>query len=124
MRMPASADDSVTFTIDRGNGGQPQKRDQLTLDRKSGEVVRWEPYSAGTLGRRLRSFLRFAHTGEVGGVAGQTLAGLASAGAAVLVWTGLALTWRRFRAWRGRQARGPRAEPADGSGAAPGNSPA
>ena len=27
---------------------------------------------------------------------GQTLAGIASAGAAVLVWTGLALAWRRF----------------------------
>jgi uncharacterized iron-regulated membrane protein len=33
---------------------------------------------------------------------GQTIAGLASLGGVVLVWTGLALTWRRFRAWRAR----------------------
>ena len=47
-------------------------------------------------GQRIRSWLRFAHTGEVYGVVGQTIAGVASAGAMVMVWTGLALTWRRF----------------------------
>jgi hypothetical protein len=47
--------------------------------------------------------LRFAHTGEVAGIAGQTLAGVVSAGASVLVYTGLALTWRRFRAWQARR---------------------
>jgi uncharacterized iron-regulated membrane protein len=46
--------------------------------------------------------MRFAHTGEVLGIAGQTIAGLVSAGAVVMVWTGLALTWRRFRSWVGR----------------------
>jgi uncharacterized iron-regulated membrane protein len=34
---------------------------------------------------------------------------LASAGAVVLAWTGLALTWRRFRAWAGRRATAPAA---------------
>ena len=43
--------------------------------------------------------MRFAHTGEVLGLTGQTVAGLVSAGAVVMVWTGLALSWRRFRAW-------------------------
>jgi uncharacterized iron-regulated membrane protein len=46
--------------------------------------------------------LRFAHTGEYWGLPGQTIAGLASAVACVLVWTGLALAWRRFVAWRAR----------------------
>lgn len=99
LQMPSSPDAPVTFTIDQGNGGQPHKRAQLTLDRTSGEVTRWEPFSSYTRGRRLRSLLRFAHTGEVGGVVGQTIAGLASLGGAVLVWTGLALAWRRLRAW-------------------------
>jgi hypothetical protein len=36
------------------------------------------------------------------GLAGQTVAGLVSAAACVLVWTGFALAWRRFRAWRVR----------------------
>lgn len=100
LRLPNSSETSATFTIDSGNGGQPQKRAQLALDRNSGDVVRWEPFSSYTAGRQLRSLLRFAHTGEVAGVAGQTVAGIVSAGGAVLVWTGLALGLRRFRAWR------------------------
>jgi uncharacterized iron-regulated membrane protein len=99
LQLPSKPDAPLTFTIDRGNGGQPHKRAQLTLNRVSGEVVRWEPFSSYTAGRRIRSYLRFAHTGEVAGVIGQTVAGIASAGAIVLVLTGLALAWRRFRAW-------------------------
>ncbi len=34
--------------------------------------------------------------GEALGIAGQTVAGLGSAGAALLVFTGLSLSWRRF----------------------------
>ena len=102
MQLPANADAPVSFTIDRGDGGQPQHRAQLQLDRTTGEVKRFEPFAAQTRGRRLRSILRFTHTGEVLGLVGQTIAGLASLGACVLVWTGLALSWRRFRAWRAR----------------------
>jgi uncharacterized iron-regulated membrane protein len=46
---------------------------------------------------------RFIHTGEAGGILGQTLAALVSAGAAVLVYTGLLLAWRRWRSWRTRK---------------------
>jgi uncharacterized iron-regulated membrane protein len=102
LRLPTAADATVSFTIDTGNGGQPQKRAQLTLDRKTGDVVRWEPFNSLTAGRRARSWLRFAHTGEAAGIVGQTIAGLVSAGGAVLVWTGLSLSWRRFRLWRAR----------------------
>jgi uncharacterized iron-regulated membrane protein len=105
LRIPASADAPAIFTIDQGSGGQPQKRGQLTLDRKSGEIVQWEPFSSYTAGRKLRTFLRFAHTGEVAGIIGQTIAGLASLGGAVLVYTGLALSLRRFRAWAARRYR-------------------
>jgi uncharacterized iron-regulated membrane protein len=51
--------------------------------------------------------MRFAHTGEVLGIPGQTIAGLVSAGGVVLVWTGIALTLRRFNAWRARQRERP-----------------
>ena len=103
LRLPSSANAPLAFTIDQGNGGQPQKRAQLVLNRATGEVVRWEPFSSMTLGRRLRTVLRFAHTGEVVGIIGQTIAGLVSAGGAVLVYTGLALAWRRLRAWQVRR---------------------
>ena len=102
LRMPASARAPLTFAIDRGNGGQPQVRSTLTVDRYSG-AIRYETFADQKLGARLRSLSRFAHTGEVLGVTGQTFAGLASAGASVLVCTGLALAFRRFRAWLKRR---------------------
>jgi hypothetical protein len=68
-------------------------------------VVRWETFAGNNAGRRLRSWSRFAHTGEAYGLAGQTIAGIASAGGAVLVWTGIALSLRRLSAWRRRRAR-------------------
>jgi uncharacterized iron-regulated membrane protein len=95
-RLPGSARAPVTFTVSRGDRGRPDLRAQLTLDPRSGEVVRWETFVSQTPGRRARSWVRWAHTGEAGGVAGQTLAGLASASAVVLVWTGWAMAWRRF----------------------------
>ncbi|HEX2076222.1 MAG TPA: PepSY-associated TM helix domain-containing protein [Longimicrobium sp.] len=100
LTLPKEADEPVSFAIDRGDGGQPQKRAQLSLEPGTGAVAKWEPFAEQSPGRRLRSILRFAHTGEVLGIPGQTLAGLVSLGAAFLVWTGLALTWRRFRQWR------------------------
>jgi uncharacterized iron-regulated membrane protein len=103
MQLPNSQNAPVTFTIDSGTGGQPQKRAQLTLNRATGEVVRWEPFSSYTTGRQLRSWLRFAHTGEAGGIPGQAIAALASLGGAFLVFTGLSLAWRRLRAWMGRR---------------------
>jgi uncharacterized iron-regulated membrane protein len=105
LRLPTNPEAPLAFTIDHGTGGEPQKRATLTLDRKTGEVTKWEPFSSFTPGRQLRTFLRFAHTGEVGGITGQTVAGIVSLGGAVLVWTGLALAWRRFRAWKARRAK-------------------
>src|SRR5215207_304933 len=101
LQLPAAESAPLTFNIDRGNGGQPQKRSQLVLDRATGDVVRWEPFSSYTRGRQLRSILRFAHTGEVLGIPGQTIAGLVSTGGAFLVITGLALAFRRLRSWLG-----------------------
>lgn len=104
-RVPRAADEPVTYTIDSGNGGQPQRQARLVLDPVSGEVMQWSPFSSGTRTSRLRSLLRYVHTGEVAGVAGQTLAGLVSLGTALLVWTGYALALRRLLGWRARQER-------------------
>ncbi len=93
------------LTIDEGYGGQPQKRGTLTVDRGTGAVASWETFDALSPGRRARSWLRFAHTGEYYGLTGQTIAGLVSAGGAVLVYTGLALAWRRWWAWLRRRSR-------------------
>jgi uncharacterized iron-regulated membrane protein len=94
----------VAVAIDRGTGGQPQLRSTATFDRE-GHLVSTETFGDQSLGRRIRSIMRFAHTGEVLGLTGQTVAGLVSAGAVIMVWTGLALSWRRFRAWVTRASR-------------------
>lgn len=96
LRLPASAGAPREFTLDRGDGGQPQKKAILGLHPATGEVTKWEPFAAQSRGRRWRAIGRFLHTGEALGIAGQTAAGLASAAATVLVYTGFALAWRRF----------------------------
>jgi uncharacterized iron-regulated membrane protein len=97
LRLPASPKEStVTFMIDTGNGGQPSRRSQLTLDQKTGNEVSWEPYSSSSRGRRWRISMRFAHTGEVFGLLGQGIAALASLGAAFLVYTGISMALRRW----------------------------
>ena len=103
LRLGA-AEGPAIFSIDEGNGGQPQLRSTLSLSRATGDVVRWEPFAAQTAGRRLRSWTRFTHTGEYDGLVGQTVAGIASAGAVVLVVTGLSLALRRAAGWRARRA--------------------
>jgi uncharacterized iron-regulated membrane protein len=103
LRIPASDGAPAVFAIDRGDGGQPQLRSTLTLDRTTGRIISSESFSDQSLGRRLRSISRFAHTGEVLGLGGQTIAGLATAGSIVLVWTGVALALRRCRSWVGRR---------------------
>jgi uncharacterized iron-regulated membrane protein len=105
LQLPDAAEAPVVFAVDRGDGGQPHLRSTLTLDRATGAVVSHDTFADQGPGRRLRSISRFAHTGEVLGLPGQTIAGLVTAGAVVLVWTGIALTLRRFRAWLGRQDR-------------------
>jgi uncharacterized iron-regulated membrane protein len=101
LKLPPSR--SATFVIDQGNGGRPDKRAQLTLDRKTGAVVRWEPFASFSPGQRLRAWVRWGHTGEAAGLMGQIIAAIASAGASLLVWTGLGLGLRHFRAWRDRK---------------------
>ncbi len=104
VRIPNAGAETVAFTIDRGTAGQPQKRGTLTLATQTGDVVKWEPFSSLSPGRRLRSYMRFGHTGEAWGLAGQTIAGLASLGGAFLVWPGISLSIRRLWAWRARRS--------------------
>lgn len=99
VRLPVTPDAPAALTVDGGTGAQPQKRGTLLLDATTGAVVSWEGFEAGSRGRQWRMWLRFAHTGEWYGLAGQTVAGLVTLGSLVLVWTGVALSWRRGRAW-------------------------
>ena len=96
LRLTSPADPNATFTIDWGSGGRPDQRAQITFERKTPVQTRWEPFSSYNSGRRLRAWIRFTHTGEAGGIAGQTVAALVTLGAVFLVYTGLRLAVLRF----------------------------
>jgi uncharacterized iron-regulated membrane protein len=87
---------TVRVGIDQGNGGQPYLRHNLTLDASTGAVETWAPFSSQSTGQRARSWVRFLHTGEALGIVGQTIAGLVSFTSILMVWTGLALAYRRL----------------------------
>ena len=76
---------------------------QLALDPYTARVLRKETHEVQTRGRRVRTWLRFLHTGEALGWPGQLVAGVASLGAAVLVWTGVAMAVRRLVHFRRRR---------------------
>jgi uncharacterized iron-regulated membrane protein len=96
LTLPVAGSREVQFALDRGNGGRPQHRRELLLDAASGAVVASRPFSSETPGRQARSIIRFLHTGEALGMAGQTVAGIVSLTSTIMVWTGLALACRRL----------------------------
>ena len=100
MRLPNRGNLPIAFTISDGRSWNAFARSTLTLDASSGEVRQWQPYASNSLGQKARGWFRFAHTGELFGVAGQLVAGIGCAGGVVLVWTGLSLAIRRFFNWR------------------------
>ena len=103
LRVPTASEAPVVFTIREGKELNPFASSTATFNVQNGELTKWEPYSGGSTGRRLRSWMRFAHTGEAFGIIGQIIAGLATLGGAFLVWTGISLALRRFRNWRARR---------------------
>lgn len=117
LRFPAKPGAPFSAVISRGEGGQPQHRETLSIQVSNAaegagatpsairaEVVNRESFESQSLGRRIRMWMRFVHTGEYYGIVGQTIAGIASAAGVLLVYTGFALAVRRFLAWRRRQA--------------------
>jgi uncharacterized iron-regulated membrane protein len=94
-----SGSQPVTATV-REAGSWPRTAiTTLTLNPFTGEVLNKTGYADLSPARQIRSWMRFLHTGEALGVAGQAIAGLAALGGCFLVYTGFALAWRRFAAW-------------------------
>ena len=99
MRLPAREGAPVSFTITDGGHWNAFARSTLTVSSTTGEVVQWQPYEASSAGQKARGWLRFAHTGELGRLPGQIVAGVGSLGGVFLVYTGLALAFRRLWNW-------------------------
>ncbi len=99
--------DSKLYQVDNGNGGEPQKRVKVLLNTLTGEVIQQKKFEQLSTYSKMRSYIRFLHTGEVFGPIGQTIAGLASLFACLLVYTGAMLSWRRWRNSRKAKANVP-----------------
>jgi uncharacterized iron-regulated membrane protein len=97
VRLPSQPGDAATFTIGASHRGRADLKSQLIVELGTGEVRAYETFGDYPRGKQWRFWVRWLHTGEAGGIWGQTLAALAALGAVFLVWTGLALSWRRFK---------------------------
>ena len=84
------------FYIDRSIGHRPTFAYALTLDVNDGSVLEVKRHDDWSPGNQAWGIARFLHTGEIFGFVGQTIAGLASLAACLLVYTGLTLAWRRL----------------------------
>ncbi len=94
LQLPAGK--TMKFNVADSHRGRPDKRREVVVKIPSGEIMKTEGFDTFSTARKTRTWIRWLHTGEAGGLPGQTIAGLASASSIVLVWTGFALAWRRF----------------------------
>ena len=102
LRLPVTKDSAV-FTIDEGIYWNIFGRSAMTVDTATASVSKWDPYGERNAAVQLRSWFRFTHTGETGGILGQIIGFIACIGGAVLVWTGFSLAFRRFGNWLKRR---------------------
>ena len=110
LRMPTKPGDPFPLMVDRGGRGEVQLRSMLNLDVAQGKVLPSpDDLQQQNLGRRLRMYARYLHTGELFGLIGQTVAALSTVATIMLVWTGFALAFRRFFPKRGHAAPAPEA---------------
>lgn len=92
----ASLNEPTVFEVDTGNGAQYHLKHEVTIS-PNGDVTKiHHPFEDRTPAGQARVTIRFLHTGEVLGFWGQTLAGIGSLAAIFLVWSGLALSYRRL----------------------------
>ena len=101
LRLPPGKE-GLSFIVDRGDGGHPEKREQVSIDPNTLEVSHRQPFASLNRGQRWRAWVRFVHTGEAGGWWGETLALLTACGAVLLAFTGVVLFFHRLQRWRRR----------------------
>lgn len=105
LRMPLKPGAPFPLMVDRGGRGQVHLRTMLNLEVAQAQVLPSpDDILQQNLGRRLRMYARFLHTGELFGLIGQTVAALCTFATLILIWTGFALAFRRFFPKRGHAA--------------------
>lgn len=108
ITLPETDALTTRIALDFGNGVEPGLIHTYEVARDGQTLEKVDPRADMTMARKARIFIRFLHTGEVFGLIGQTIAGLASAIAVLLVYTGLCLgssrLWGLYQKRRRNQA--------------------
>lgn len=105
LELPRDGAAPWVISVDTGNGRQPQWQESLTLSRSTLAVEGRRGWSDAGRSRQVRTLVRFGHTGEMFGWPGMILAAMASVAGALLAYTGLALSIRRFSRWVRRRSK-------------------
>jgi Uncharacterized iron-regulated membrane protein len=95
-RGAGRAPQPYSATVKADDGSPVFASTQLVLNPFTGETLSRNGYADQSTGRKVRSWLRYLHTGQAFGWIGQLVAGLACVGGCILVYTGFALSFRRF----------------------------
>jgi uncharacterized iron-regulated membrane protein len=98
-------DGLVGCTVNFGTPRQRARTVALRLDLAKGRIAEERRWANEDGPVRARAIARLGHTGEILGDAGQALGLLACLAGCVLVYTGFALSWRRFIRPRAEQAK-------------------
>lgn len=98
-------DSVVQLAVAEGNTYRPDLKTQYFFNAESGVAVRTTNFDSLSTSRKIRGWTRFGHTGEIFGLTGQAIATFVSFVGAILVYTGLALAWRRMVAFIRRRRR-------------------
>ncbi|WP_068115290.1 PepSY-associated TM helix domain-containing protein [Tropicimonas marinistellae] len=96
LTLPREGAETVAAMVDTGTGRQPARQTTLVFSRDDGALVETQGIEDRSPASRVRLWMRFVHTGEYYGLLGQTIAAIASVASLVMVYTGLALSYRRL----------------------------
>lgn len=94
--VPQGAAGTIGMQVGTGSFGQRSLVHSIGFDPATNTIVKTSAWENDAANKRARAIARFGHTGEIVGLWGQMLAFLACVAGLVLVYTGFALSWRRF----------------------------
>lgn len=86
----------VALSVKYGTQRQATRTLDIKFDTRNGQIIEERGWSSNDGSARARSIARLGHTGEFFGNWGQFLGLIACLAGLVLVYTGFALSWRRF----------------------------
>lgn len=102
LELPAPADattsppDPLDFGVTVPDHMPSRAYIPVKTDPFTGAILQQVHFNDRSPGLQARVWIRFLHTGEAFGLPGKIIVTIATAASLVLVWTGFALSWRRF----------------------------